>query len=57
MEALGGDDGPSVTKLLLICAGIILGVLAIVFLLPQLLGGEGAASGINPLTITPLLGL
>jgi hypothetical protein len=45
-----GDDGPSLTKLLLICAAIILGVLAIVFLGPQLMsGGGGGGGGINPL--------
>jgi hypothetical protein len=45
-----GQEGPSVFKLLLLCAGIILGVLAIVFIGPQLVGGDGAsASGINPL--------
>jgi hypothetical protein len=52
-----GDDGPSVFKLLLLCAAIILGTLAIIFLGPQLLGGDGinAASGINPLTIAGVL--
>jgi hypothetical protein len=46
-----GDEGPGLVKLLLICAGIILGTLAIIFLGPQLLGGDGisAGSGINPL--------
>jgi len=44
-----GDDGPSLTKLLLICAAIILGVLAIVFLGPQLMSGGGGGGGINPL--------
>src|SRR6056297_3003422 len=48
------DDGPSLTKLLLICAAIILGVLAIVFIGPQLAGG-GGGGGINPLTLTPFL--
>lgn len=47
-----GDQGPSTAKLLLICAAIILGVLAIVFLLPELIGsGGGGGGGINPLTI------
>jgi hypothetical protein len=46
-----GDDGPSVTKLLLICAAIILGALAIIELGPILLGGGGGGGGINPLTI------
>jgi hypothetical protein len=50
------DDGPSLFKLLLVCAAIILGVLGIVFVVPELLGG-GSGGGINPLTIMPLLGL
>jgi len=45
------EDGPSMTKLLLICAGIILGVLAIVFIGPQLAGGGGGGGGLNPLMI------
>lgn len=46
-----GDEGPGLVKLLLICAGIILGTLAIIFLGPQLLGGDGISAGgsINPL--------
>jgi hypothetical protein len=48
-----GDDGPSVVKLLLICAAIILGALAIIELGPILLGG-GGGGGINPLTISAL---
>lgn len=48
-----GDDGPSVLKLLLVCAGIILGVLALVFVVPELLGGS-SSGGINPLTISAL---
>jgi hypothetical protein len=45
-----GDEGPGIVKLLLICAAIILGTLAIIFLGPQLLGGSGvSAGGINPL--------
>lgn len=46
-------DGPNLTKLLLICAGIILGVLAIVLLGPELInGGDGGGGGINPLIST-----
>ena len=52
-----GDDGPSTFKLLALCAAIILGVLAIVFVVPELLGGGGGGGGINPLTLTPLLGI
>lgn len=45
-----GDEGPSLFKLLLVCAAIILGTLFAVFGLPQLLGGSGvSAGGINPL--------
>lgn len=52
MGLLDGQDGPSLTKLLLISAGIILGVLGIVLLGPELVGGGGgAASGINPLML------
>ena len=46
-----GDGGPSVVKLLLVCAAIILGTLAIVFLLPEFLGGEDGSS-MNPLLST-----
>lgn len=46
-----GDDAPSLAKLLLICAAIILGVLGIVFLGPQLMGGGGGGGGINPLML------
>jgi len=46
-----GDEGPSVTKLLLLCAGIILGALAIIELGPLLLGGSGGGGSINPLMI------
>lgn len=48
-----GQEGPGIMKLLLICAGIILGTLAIVLLGPQLLGGSGGGAGsINPLMTT-----
>lgn len=46
-----GDGGPGLVKLLLLCAGIILGTLAIVLLGPELVGGGGGGGGINPLTI------
>jgi len=49
-----GDEGPSVFKLLLLCAAIILGTLAIVLLGPELVSGGGGSSGsggINPLII------
>ena len=48
------DDGPSAMKLLLICAGIILGALGIVEVLPVLLSNSGGG-GINPLTLSPFL--
>jgi hypothetical protein len=49
-----GQEGPSIMKLLLVCAGIILGVLAIVFIGPELVGGSGGGGGgINPLTMLP----
>jgi len=52
---LSASDGPSVTKLLLLCAAIILGALAIIELGPLLLSGGGGGSsgsgGINPLII------
>jgi len=48
-----GDSGPGVFKLLLICAAIILGTLAIVLLGPQLVGSGGGGS-INPLMIDTL---
>jgi hypothetical protein len=54
LRGRAGDSGPSMAKLLLICAGIILGVLAIVILGPQLMS-SGGGGGINPLTIAPLL--
>ena len=49
-----GDSGPSVFKLLLLCAAIILGTLAIVLLGPELVGGGGGGGGINPLMINAL---
>jgi len=49
---LSAEDGPSAVKLLLICAGIILGALGIIEVLPVLLsGGGGGGGGINPLMI------
>ena len=50
---LSASEGPSTVKILLICAGIILGALGIVEVLPVLLssGGGGGAGGINPLII------
>jgi len=44
-----GNEGPGIVKLLLICAGIILGTLAIIFIGPQLLGGGDGGASINPL--------
>jgi len=52
-----GQEGPGIMKLLLICAGIILGTLAIVLLGPQLLGGSGGGGGINPLTVLSAVGV
>jgi hypothetical protein len=49
-----GDSGPSVFKLLLLCAAIILGTLGIVLLGPELVGGGGGGGGINPLMINAL---
>jgi hypothetical protein len=43
------DSGPGIVKLLLICAAIILGTLAIVLLGPKVIGGGGGGGGINPL--------
>jgi len=47
------EDGPSAFKYLLVAAATILGVLAIIFILPELLGGGGgiSAGGINPLML------
>jgi len=50
MGMLSGNDGPSAFKYLLVSVGAILGVLAIVFLLPELIGG-GGGGGINPLML------
>lgn len=54
LRGKAGTDGPSMTKLLLICAAIILGSLAIFVLGPELVGsGGGGGGGINPLMIAP----
>ncbi len=45
-----GDAGPSVLKLLVVCAAIILGTLAMIFVVPQMLGGE-AVTEMNPLLV------
>jgi hypothetical protein len=55
MEALGGDE-TDVVRLFLYAALLVIGVLAVVLLGPELVGG-GGGGGINPLTIMPLLGL
>ncbi|CAI49742.1 uncharacterized protein NP_7026A (plasmid) [Natronomonas pharaonis DSM 2160] len=52
---LSGDEGPSLFKLLLLCAAIILGVLAIVLIGPQLVGGEDGGSSMNPLLVNSLM--
>jgi len=39
------EEGPGIVKLLLICAGIILGTLAIVLLGPELISGGGGGGG------------
>ena len=49
-----GDEGPSVFKLLLLCAAIILGTLAIVLLGPELVGGGGDGGSVSPLIIGAL---
>jgi hypothetical protein len=50
MGMMSGENGPSVAKLLLICAAIILGTLLIVFAVPEFLSnGGGGGGGINPL--------
>ena len=49
-----GDSGPSVFKLLLLCAAIILGTLGIVLLGPELVGGGGGGASIPELTLLPL---
>jgi hypothetical protein len=53
MGMMSGENGPSVAKLLLICAAIILGTLLIVFAVPEFLsnGGGGGGGGINPLML------
>ena len=51
MGQMSAGDGPSVMKLMLICAAIILGTFLIVFVGPELLGGGGGGGSINPLTI------
>lgn len=55
MEALGGED-VDVVRLFIYAALFALAVIAVVLLGPKLVG-SGGGSGINPLTITPLLGL
>jgi hypothetical protein len=52
-----GEGGPSVVKLLIICAAIILGVLGLVFVVPQLFGsgGPSVGAGMNPLSIAAML--
>jgi hypothetical protein len=52
-----GDEGPSVFKLLLLCAAIILGTLGIVLLGPELVGGGGDGGSVSPLIIGALGGL
>ena len=47
-----GDSGPGMVKILMLCAAIILGTLAIVLLGPELVGGGGDGGGINPLIST-----
>jgi len=54
MGMLGAGSGPSVFKLLLLCAAIILGTLAIVLLGPELVGGGGGGASIPELTLLPL---
>jgi hypothetical protein len=54
IRGLAGGDTPSITKLLLICAAIILGGFAIAFIGPELVGGGGGGGGINPLMINAL---
>lgn len=54
IRGLAGGDTPSITKLLLICAAIILGGFAIAFIGPELVGGGGGGGSINPLMINAL---
>ncbi|MCQ4334603.1 hypothetical protein KM295_14180 [Natronomonas sp. F2-12] len=49
-----GDEGPGIIKLLLICAGIILGTLAIVLLGPKLLGSGGGGGSLPSLMVNTL---
>ena len=51
MEALGGED-TDVVRLFLYAALLVIGVLAVVLLGPELVGG-GGGGGINPLTVMP----
>jgi len=54
IRGLAGGDRPSLTKLLLICAAIILGSFLIAFVGPEIAGGGGGGGGINPLMIDTL---
>ncbi|MFP4218497.1 MAG: hypothetical protein ACLFR6_06630, partial [Salinarchaeum sp.] len=47
-----GDEGPGIVKLLMLCAAIILGTLAIVLLGPELVSGGDGGAGLNPLIST-----
>ncbi len=49
-----GDNGPGIIKILMLCAAIILGSLAIFVMGPDLVGGGGDGGGINPLISTLL---
>jgi hypothetical protein len=51
-----GDEGPGIIKLLLICAGIILGTLGIVLLGPRLISGGGGGGGALPSLMVNSLG-
>lgn len=54
---MAAGNGPSVTKLLLICAAIILGTLAIIFIVPEFLGGSGGGGSMMPsLQLAGLMG-
>ena len=52
-----GDNGPGMVKILMLCAAIILGTLAIVLLGPELVGGGDGGGGINPLISTLTMSL